>query len=50
MDVAKEMEITPTQLECLNCVCTWFNVQYLSELCNEEGTMIRHGILNGSHF
>lgn len=50
MDVAREMEITPTQLEHLNCVCKWFNVQYLSELCNKEGTMIRHGILNGSHF
>ena len=50
MDVAREMEITPSQLKGLNCVCMWFNVQYLSELCNKEGTMIRHGILNGSHF
>ena len=50
MDVAREMKINPTQLERLNCVCKWFNVQYLSELCNKEGTMIRHGILNGSHF
>ena len=40
MDVAREMEITPIQLERLNCVRKWFNVQYLSELCNEEGTTI----------
>ena len=50
MDVAREMEITPIQLERVNCVCKWFNVQYLSELCNKEGSMIQYGILNGSHF
>ena len=37
---AMEMEITSTQLERLNCVQKWFNVQYLSKLCDKEGTMI----------
>ena len=50
MDVAREMELTPNQLERVNCVCLWFNVQYLSELCEEDGTAIRHGIIDGSHF
>ena len=50
MDVAREMEFTPNQLERVNCVRLWFNVQYLSELSNEDGTAIRYGIKNGSHF
>ena len=49
MNAAMEMDITLTQLDRLNCVQKWFNVKYLSELCNEEGTMIRPGILTGSH-
>ena len=49
MDVAIEMDLTYIQLKWLNCVRQWFNVKYLSELCNEEGKMIRLGILNGSH-
>ena len=49
MNVAIEMDLTPNQLNRLNCVRKWFNVKYLSKLCNEEGTMIRPGILNGSH-
>ena len=50
MNVAREMELTPTQLERVNCVQMWFNVQYLSELCEEDGKAIRHGIIDGSHF
>ena len=40
MNVAIEMDLTPNQLNQLNCVQKWFNVKYLSKLCNEEGTMI----------
>ena len=49
MNVTIEMDLIPTQLDQLNCIQKWFNVKYLSKLCNEEGTMIRPGILNGSH-
>ena len=49
MNIAIKIDLTDNQLEQLNCVRQWFNVKYLSELCNEEGTMIRPGILNSSH-
>ena len=49
MNVVLEMDLTDNQLKRLNCIRKWYNVKYLSKLCNEEGTMIRPEILNGSH-
>lgn len=42
MNVAIEMDLTDNQLRQLNCVRKWFNVKYLSKLCNDEGTMVRN--------
>ena len=43
------MDLTDNKLKQLNCVRKLFNVKYHGKPCNEEGAMIRPGILNGSH-
>ena len=45
MDVAFSKNFTKIQLERINAVREHFNLQYLSEICNVDGTQLATGIM-----
>ena len=49
MGMTRELDLTDNQLKRLNCVCLWYNVTYLSKICDKEGKNIRLGIEDGIH-
>ena len=45
MDVVLTLDLTKNQIQRVNAVREYYNVMWLSEICNAEGTSIRRGHL-----
>ena len=48
MDVAIGMQFTSNQLKRINAVREYFDVLYLSEICEPNGTKLAHGFSYGN--
>ena len=48
MDKALNLDLTKNQIQQVNAVQEYYNVMWLSEICNAEGTSIRRGALEGT--
>ena len=48
MDVALTLDLTKNQIQRVNAVREYYNVMWLSEICNAEGTSFRKGEMDGT--
>ena len=48
MDKALTLDLTKNQIQQVNAVQEYYNVMWLSEICNAEGTSIRRRALEGT--